>query len=124
MLLIGPLSSVFDFITFAVMLKVFEAGPALFRTGWFVESLATQTLVIFVIRTADRPWRSRPSRALAWGVGACATAGALLPFTPLAPWLGFAPLPPLFFGFLVVMVVGYLGLMELVKGWFYRRYPM
>jgi Mg2+-importing ATPase len=124
MLLIGPLSSVFDFITFAVMLWVFEAGPALFRTGWFVESLATQTLVIFVIRTADRPWRSRPSRGLGWGVAACAVAGAVLPFTPLAPWLGFVPLPPLFFVFLLVMVVGYLGLMELVKHRFYRLYPM
>jgi Mg2+-importing ATPase len=124
MLLTGPLSSVFDFATFAVMLWMFEAGPALFRTGWFVESLAAQTLVIFVIRTAGPAWRSRPSRGLAWGVSACAAAGALLPFTPLAPWLGFTPLPPLFFGFLVVMVLAYLGLMELVKGWFYRRYPM
>jgi Mg2+-importing ATPase len=124
MLLIGPLSSVFDFATFWVMLSVFDAGPALFRTGWFVESLATQTLVIFVIRTADRPWRSRPSRGLSWGVGACAAAGALLPFTPLAPWLGFVPLPPLFFAFLLCMVVSYLALVEIVKGWFYRRYPM
>ncbi len=124
MLLTGPLSSVFDFATFAVMLWVFEAGPTLFRTGWFVESLATQTLVIFVIRTAGPPWRSRPSRGLAWGVSACAAAGALLPFTPLAPWLGFTPLPPLFFAFLVAMVLAYLGLMEIVKRWFYRRYPM
>jgi Mg2+-importing ATPase len=124
MLLTGPLSSVFDFATFAVMLWVFEAGPALFRTGWFVESLATQTLVIFVIRTAGPPWRSRPSRGLAWGVSTCAAAGALLPFTPLAPWLAFTPLPPLFFGFLLVMVTAYLGLMEVVKRWFYRRYPM
>jgi Mg2+-importing ATPase len=124
MLLIGPLSSVFDFATFAVMLWVFEAGPALFRTGWFVESLATQTLVIFVIRTADRPWRSRPSRGLGWGVGASTAVGALLPYTPLAPWLGFTPLPPLFFGFLVAMVAAYLGLIEVTKRWFYRRYPM
>jgi Mg2+-importing ATPase len=124
MMLTGPLSSVFDFATFAVMLWVFEAGPALFRTGWFVESLATQTLVIFVIRTAGPPWRSRPSRGLAWGVSACAAAGALLPFTPLAPWLGFTPLPPLFFAFLLAMVVAYLGLTEVVKRWFYRRYPM
>ncbi len=63
-----PAQLVFDFLTFAVMLGVFHADEALFRTGWFVESLATQTLVIFVIRTAARPWRSRPSRALAWGV--------------------------------------------------------
>ena len=124
MLLTGPLSSVFDFATFAVMLWVFEAGPTLFRTGWFVESLATQTLVIFVIRTAGPPWRSRPSRGLAWGVSACAAAGALLPFTPLAPWLGFTPLPPLFFAFLLAMVIAYLVLMEVVKRWFYRRYPM
>jgi Mg2+-importing ATPase len=123
MLLIGPLSSAYDFLTFAVMLWVFHAGPALFRTGWFVESLATQTLVIFVIRTADRPWASRPSRALGFGVGGCAAAGALLPFTPLAPWLGFEPLPPLFFGFLFVMVLTYLGAVEVVKRWFYRRYP-
>ena len=96
----------------------------LFRTGWFVESLATQTLVIFVIRTADRPWASRPSRALAWSVVACAVVGALLPFTPLAPILGFVPLPPLFFGALLVMIVTYLGLVEVTKRWFYRRYPM
>jgi len=124
MLLIGPLSSVYDFLTFAVMLGVFHASEPLFRTGWFVESLATQTLVIFVIRTADRPWASRPSRALGSSVVACAAVGALLPFTPLAPILGFAPLPPLFFGALLVMIVTYLGLVEVVKRWFYRRYPM
>jgi Mg2+-importing ATPase len=124
MLLFGPLSSLYDFATFAVMLGVFHASEPLFRTGWFVESLATQTLVIFVIRTADRPWASRPSGALAWGVALSACAGALLPFTPLAPWLGFTPLPPLFFAFLLFMVVTYLGLVEVVKRWFYRRYPM
>ena len=124
MLLLGPLSSAFDFLTFAVMLGVFRADPALFRTGWFVESLATQTLVIFVIRTADRPWRSRPSRGLAWGVTSSAAVGALLPFTPAAPWLGFTPLPPLFFAVLLGMVAVYLGLVEVVKRWFYRRYPM
>jgi Mg2+-importing ATPase len=122
MLVIGPLSSLYDFGTFAVMLGVFHAGPALFRTGWFVESLATQTLVIFIIRTAGRPWASRPSRGLGWGVLSCAAAGAVLPFTPAAPWLGFEPLPPLFFGFLGVMVVTYLGLVEIVKRWFHRQY--
>ncbi|HYB40517.1 MAG TPA: magnesium-translocating P-type ATPase, partial [Candidatus Methylomirabilis sp.] len=124
MLLLGPLSSLYDFATFAVMLHVFHAGESLFRTGWFVESLATQTLVIFVIRTADRPWASRPSRALAWGVGTCAATGVVLPFTPLAPWLGFVRLSPSFFAFLVLMVASYLGLVEVVKRWFYRRYPM
>jgi len=123
MLLIGPLSSVYDFLTFAVMLGVFHADERLFRTGWFVESLATQTLVIFVIRTAGRPWESRPGTGLACGVCACAGTGALLPYTPLAPWLGMAPLPPLFFAILVAMVATYLGLVEAVKRWFYRRYP-
>lgn len=89
-----------------------------------MESLATQTLAIFVIRTPGPPWRSRPSLGLAWGVGACAGAGARLPLTRLAPGLGFTPLPPLFFGFLLVMMVAYLGLREVVKRWFYRRYPM
>jgi Mg2+-importing ATPase len=122
MLVLGPISSLIDFATFGVMLWGFHAGPALFRTGWFVESLATQTLVIFVIRTADRPWASRPSAALAWNVGACVAAGALLPFTPLAPWLGFTPLPPLFFAVVAGMVLLYLALVEAVKGNFYRRY--
>jgi Mg2+-importing ATPase len=103
------------------MLGVFRAGPELFRTGWFVESLATQTLVIFVIRTTGRPWASRPSRALVGNVAAVVAVGTLLPFTPLAPWLGFTPLPPLFFAVLMVMVAGYLGLVGLVQAWFYRH---
>src|SRR5262250_1990430 len=124
MLVLGPISSAYDFLTFAVMLGVFHAGPTLFRTGWFVESLATQTLVIFVIRTAGRPWSNPPSRALAWGVGASVAAGVALPFTPLAGLLGFTPLPPMFFGVLLMMIVAYLGLVEVVKRWFYRRYPV
>jgi len=124
MLILGPISSLYDFATFAIMRFVFHADQALFRTGWFVESLATQTLVIFVIRTAGRPWSSAPSPALAWGVGASAAVGALLPYTPLAPWLGFEPPPALFFAFLVGMVVTYLALVEVVKTWFYRRYPV
>jgi Mg2+-importing ATPase len=123
MLVLGPISSVFDLATFAAMLGMFHAGETLFHTGWFVESLATQTLVIFVIRTAARPWASAPSPALAWGVGASVGAGMLLPFTPLAPWLGFTPLPPLFLGFVLAMVATYLALVEVVKGWFYRHYP-
>lgn len=124
MLVIGPISSAFDFATFFIMLKVFRAGEDLFHTGWFVESLATQTLVIFVIRTAARPWASAPSRALVWGVCASLGVGMFLPFTPLAWWLGFTPLPPLFFGFLMVMIAAYLGLVEVVKDWFYRRYAV
>ena len=121
MLVLGPISSAFDLATFAIMLGVFHADEALFRTGWFVESLATQTLVIFVIRTAERPWASLPSRALAWGVGGSLGVGVLLPFSPAASWLGFTPLPLLFFGFLVGMILAYLAMVEVVKGWVSRR---
>ena len=89
MLFFGPISSVFDFITFGVMLWVFHAGPALFRSGWFVESLATQTLVIFAIRTRRIPFfRSRPSLPLTLAALAVVTVGAVLPFTPLGPHPG------------------------------------
>src|SRR6266508_2568141 len=94
MLYFGPFSSVFDFATFAVMLWVFHSGPAQFRTGWFVESLATQTLVIFAIRTRRIPFlRSHPSLPLTLAALGVVTAGALLPATPLAHTLGFQPLP-------------------------------
>lgn len=120
MLAFGPISSIFDFMTFGVMLFVFHAAPALFRTGWFVESLATQSLVIFLIRTHRIPFfRSIASRPLiATTLGAVAL-GIALPFTPLAPMLGFRPLPAGFFGALAVMIVMYLGLIELTKRLFF-----
>ncbi|HVT75428.1 MAG TPA: magnesium-translocating P-type ATPase [Acidimicrobiales bacterium] len=119
----GPISSLFDFLTFAVMLHVFHAGPRLFRSGWFVESLATQTLVIFVIRTRRVPFfRSTPSRALAAASIGVAVAGALVPLSPLAHGLGFAHPPFAYFGALLAMVVAYVGLAEVAKREFYR-YP-
>jgi len=121
MLFFGPVSSVFDFITFGVMLWGFHAGPALFRSGWFVESLATQTLVIFAIRTRRIPFfRSRPSVPLLLAALAVVTVGAVLPATPLGRMLGFRPLPGLFFLALVLMVLAYLLLIEVGKHWFYR----
>ena len=123
MLTIGPISSLFDFLTFYLLLRLFDAQPALFRTGWFVESIATQVLVIFVIRTRRKPWLSRPNPwlvALSLGVVAAATA---LPFSPLAPALGFVPLPLEFFGLLAVLLVAYLAMVEGGKRWFYRRLP-
>jgi Mg2+-importing ATPase len=122
MLVFGPISSVFDFLTFAVMLGVFHAGPALFRSGWFIESLATQTLVVFVIRTQRVPFtRSRPSLPLLLAVLAVVGIGAVLPATPLAADLGFTPLPMTFFLVLVVMIVSYLVLIEWTKHWFFFR---
>jgi Mg2+-importing ATPase len=116
----GPLSSVFDFVTFGVMLWVFHSGPAQFRTGWFVESLATQTLVIFAIRTRRIPFfRSHPSLPLTLAALGVVTVGALLPATPLAHTLGFQPLPTAFFATLVGMIVAYLALIEVGKRLFY-----
>jgi Mg2+-importing ATPase len=120
MLTMGPISSVFDLATFALMLGVFHASEPLFRTGWFVESLATQTLVIFVIRTAASPWALPPSRGLALGVAASLGAGMALPISPLAPWLGFVPMPPLFLASLLGMTLAYLAAVELAKRHFYR----
>jgi Mg2+-importing ATPase len=116
MILIGPISSAFDFLTFFVLLRVFHASQELFHTGWFVESLCTQTLVLFVIRTYERPWKSRPSAALAASVLLTAAFGAILPgIAPLARLLGFVPLPPVFYGFVALATVAYLGLVELAK---------
>jgi P-type Mg2+ transporter len=123
MLFFGPISSVFDFITFGVMLWVFHAGPTLFRSGWFVESLATQTLVIFAIRTRRVPFfRSRPSVPLLLAALAVVGVGAVLPATSLGRVLGFQPLPGLFFLVLTLMVIAYLVLIEVGKTWFYRTY--
>jgi Mg2+-importing ATPase len=117
---LGPVSSVYDFITFGVMLWVFHAGPELFRTGWFIESLATQTLVIFVIRTAGNPFNSRPSTPLLLTVSGGVLAGLVIVVSPLGAALGFVPPPPTFFGVLVVMVVTYLLIVQLVKRRFYE----
>ncbi|GCE27692.1 magnesium-translocating P-type ATPase [Dictyobacter alpinus] len=122
MIFIGPVSSIFDFLTFFIMLHVFSADAVLFHTGWFVESLATQTLVLFIIRTAGNPFRSRPSLPLAITTVLIVVVGFVLPYTPLAGTLGFTPLPPLYFLFLAGMIVGYLFLVELVKRYLMRRY--
>jgi Mg2+-importing ATPase len=120
MLAIGPLSSIYDFITFYVLLEVFRFGAPAFHTGWFVESLATQALVLFVIRTAGRPWRNRPSRPLIMLVLTVVAAGVALPYLGLDP-LGFTPLPASYFLFLVAVLVTYLALVEVVKHRLMRR---
>ena len=115
MLAIGPVSSLFDFLTFYVLLKLFHASERLFQTGWFVESLATQTLVVFIIRTARNPFRNLPSKPLSAAVVAIVVIGGLLPFTPLAGPLGFVPLPPVYFIFLVLATGIYLFAVEITK---------
>jgi Mg2+-importing ATPase len=122
MLFFGPISSIFDFGTFGVMLWVFNATHSLFQTGWFVESLATQTLVIFVIRTRRIPFvRSRPSRPLYLTSLGCVIIGALIPYSPLATLLGFSRLPIAFFGVLTAMIISYLVLVEAGKAFFFKQ---
>lgn len=108
MFTVGPVSSLFDFITFAVLLKVFDASEALFQTGWFVESLCTQVLVIFVIRTRGLPWRSRPHPMLTATSLVVVALAMGLPFTPVGTAFGFTPLPAGFYAALAVMVPSYL----------------
>jgi P-type Mg2+ transporter len=115
MVYIGPISSIFDFLTFYVLLHFFRTTEAQFHTGWFVESLATQTLVLFVIRTAKNPFRSRPSSPLIATCLAAVAVGILLPFSPLAGVLGFTPLPASYFAFLAVATGAYLVLVEFAK---------
>jgi P-type Mg2+ transporter len=117
----GPVSSIFDFLTFWVMLSLLHAGHAEFRTGWFVESIATQTLVIYVIRTRRLPFfKSRPSLPMLLVPTGAALVGAIVPYTGLAHLLGFTPLPIAFFALLFGMVVFYLLLVEVAKTRFYR----
>ena len=123
MLVLGSVSSIFDFLTFGLLLWVFNATEALFQTGWFMESLATQVLVIFVIRTRGSPLRSRPNPVLAGTSLAVAAVGILLPYTAIGRWFGFVPLPLAFLAALGATVVCYLVLAEGVKRWFYRRFP-
>ncbi|HVJ43408.1 MAG TPA: magnesium-translocating P-type ATPase [Dongiaceae bacterium] len=123
MLLLGPVSSLFDFLTFGLLLFVFHANEKMFQTGWFIESLATQVFVIFVIRTRRNPFRSRPSRLLTVCSLSVVAIAIALPYSPLGPWLGFVPLPLDFLAALAVMVVVYLCLAEIAKNWFYRHLP-
>ena len=120
MFVFGPLSSLFDFLTFAIMIGVLHAGPELFRSGWFVESLATQSLVIFAIRTRRVPFlRSRPSLALVVATVAVVAVGIALPYSPLAGVLGFQPLPVAFLAVVIGLVLVYLLLVEAAKHYFF-----
>jgi len=115
MIFIGPVSSIFDFLTFYVLLRVFHAAEPLFHTGWFVESLATQTLVLFVIRTNGNPLTSRPSRSLTLTTLAIVIIGAYIPISPLAAPLGFV-VPPLRYGaFVAGATAAYLALVQVAK---------
>jgi Mg2+-importing ATPase len=120
MLVIGPISSLFDFLTFYIMLVILQADEKLFQTGWFVESLCTQVLVIFIIRTRGNPVKSHPHPMLMATSIAVVCIAAVLPFSPIGTYFGFVPPPARFYLILGAMVLVYLLMVELVKQGFYR----
>lgn len=124
MLVLGPVSSLFDFLTFALLLFVFHAGETLFHTGWFVESLATQALVIFVIRTRGPPLQSLPHPLLTVTSLTAVALAVALPYTPVGTWFGFVTPPVGLLLALTALTIVYLVIVQNVKRWFYARHPL
>jgi Mg2+-importing ATPase len=126
-LFIGPISSIFDYTTFFVMLYIFNcwdpSRAPLFQTGWFVESLMTQTLIIHVIRTNKIPFlQSRASWALTATTVSIMAFGMWLPYSPLASALGFTHLPRMYWPILMLTLLGYVGLTQIIKVWLLRKH--
>lgn len=127
MLWMGPISSIFDYVTFAVLFFVFKANSpdhqSLFQTGWFVEGLISQTLIVHMIRTRKIPfiqsWASAPLTAV---TSLIMVIALIIPFTPIAPLLKMQPLPFAFFPWLIGILVSYCLLTQLVKNWYIRHY--
>jgi P-type Mg2+ transporter len=120
-LFFGPFSSVYDFLTFGIMLFIFGASASLFQSAWFVESFWTQTLIIFVIRTRRFPFfKSRPGKWLALLTLTCVAFGTIVPFTVLGAIMGFTALPPTFWILNILMTVTYLFLVDAGKVFFYK----
>jgi len=122
MLVVGPMSSIFDFLTFYIMLHLFHAGEKLFHTGWFIESMATQVLVIFIIRTRRNPIKSHPNIWLTLSSLSVVFLAMVLPFTPLGSYFGFVSPPLSFYAILAGLVFFYLIEVEVIKQWFFRRF--
>jgi len=121
MWVIGPVSSAFDLITFWILPRLFNANEALFQTGWFIESLCTQVLVIFVIRTRGNPLRSRPHPLLIASSITVVLLAIVLPYTTPGAYFGFTPPPASFFGVLLLLLISYLFVVESTKQRFFRH---
>jgi Mg2+-importing ATPase len=122
MIVIGPISTTFDVVTFAALLLLFQADETLFRTGWFLESLVTQILMIFAVRTRRHLFASRPHRAVAALAFGTATLTLALPFLPgISEWFEFVDPPAAYFAFLLAVVATFLVVTELVKRAFYAH---
>ena len=122
MLIIGPISSLFDFFTFYIMLAVFHSSESLFHTGWFIESMATQILVIFIIRTKANPLQSKPHQGLVISAVVVLLLVVILPFSSFGHRLGFVAPPAKYFALLTGLLVFYLFVVEKSKQWFYRKF--
>ncbi|MGB7565487.1 MAG: cation transporting ATPase C-terminal domain-containing protein, partial [Prochlorococcaceae cyanobacterium] len=127
MVFVGPVSSLFDYATFALMWFVFAANSVetqgLFQTGWFVESLMTQTLIVYIIRTARIPFlQSNPAPVMALVTMVVMAIGIAIPYTPIGSGLGMVHLPLVYFGWLSAILLSYCILTHLVKTWYVRRY--
>lgn len=118
--IMGPLSSVFDFLTFGALIWLFKASPEEFRTAWFIESMATQILVIFIIRTNGRPWRNWPDPVLSASSLIALLVAMVMPFTPIGTWFGFVTPPPIMMAGIAALVVIYLVCAELLKSFAIR----
>jgi P-type Mg2+ transporter len=125
MVMVGPVSSIFDFLTFAVLWFIFNAAgnQALFHTGWFLESLLSQTLIVYIIRTNKLPFlQSRPSQALILTTLAIIFAGFAIPYTHLGSFFGFVKMPLNYYGIMFIMMLAYLLLTQAVKNWFVKKF--
>ncbi|MEM1797239.1 MAG: magnesium-translocating P-type ATPase [Zestosphaera sp.] len=119
----GPVSSLFDFLTYFIMLYIFKASEPLFQTAWFIESLASQTLVVLVVRTIKSPfWRSKPSQLLLFTIITITASALALPYTPLREIFRFTKPPATFYPVLTAIIGAYLILADNIKNWFYKRY--
>jgi Mg2+-importing ATPase len=122
LLVFGPVSSLFDILTFTSLILVFHAPMEVFRTVWFLESLCTQTVIIFAIRTTRVPfYKSLPSRLLVLSSIIVILAGITITFTPVGGLFGFVPITLPYFLLIGALVLGYIVVVEIVKKWFYRN---
>lgn len=124
MIFFGPISSLYDFLTYGLMFYYFKANASLFQTGWFVESLATQVLVVFVIRTSRPFYKSQPGKWLTLTCLLIVLIAVIIPFTPLSTSLGFTKLPLVYFIFLFLFVGTYLLMVEKLKSRFLLKYKI
>lgn len=122
MLVFGLLSSVFDYLTFGLLLYVFKANEVIFQTGWLVESVISATLIVLVVRTRLPFFRSLPGKYLSGATLLVILFVLILPMTPLLTWFGFTSLPPAYYAWMLLILAAYMASAELAKHWFYRKY--